>query len=528
MLMENTVTNHHPKTRALLRRRSDQLLDKRLAKYTRLIQTGQIITAELNVDALFGVISTQVGKILGVQRCSIFLIDEARQHLRPFVAADLDTDGLRLAKNHGIAGWVFCNKTPQIVNHAYADPRFCREVDQQTGFRTVNLICVPLLSIRRDCIGTMQALNKKEGDFTEEDIDILTHVASYVTVALENGFLYAELKSTDWARQKAVHHLSHELKTPLAILSTVMARLTLGVQDHDLLQLTKTINRGQRSLDRLRNIQEKVEDIVGGKPVDHQSHYLQMLEELISFIEEVGEDPSTHFEPLAVRVVDRIKSLFRFEAEKIETIQVDLFLRTICDRAVDRISDRNLTVSVDIEEDLFISLDRSVLGKICEGLLKNAIENTPDEGKIKIVAGAIADEIMLVFQDHGVGIIIENKKHIFKGFFHTQPTDNYSSKTPYSFNAGGTGTDLLRIKTYAERFGFTIDFSSRRCPFIPLDTDTCPGRVSLCGGIQVANGCICPGGSTFTVRFPRIGRPATTPVLGAASTLGVGLAECRC
>ena len=494
------------------RRLADKHLNAQVDRYARLIQAGQIITSELNVDALFDVISNQTGRILDVERCSIFLADEEQQHLCSFVAADMESDQIRFSTDQGIAGWVFCNRTPQIVNNAYADARFYREVDKATGFRTANILCVPLVSHRRNCIGTMQVLNKKGGDFTAEDADILTYMASYVTVALENSFLYEELRETDRARQKAVNHLSHELRTPLAILSSVLTRFADTAHDHDLTHLTRTIERGRRCIDRLNNIQEKVEDIVGRKTVDCEKQYTRIFEDLISLVEETGEDTTIHCGQLAAHVIDRIKSILAVEPERIETIRVDLFLKNIHHRTAEIIRKRRLRVSLTIEDALYIKMDGKILEKICDGLLKNAIENTPDEGKIKLTAGNSDGDIFLEFKDHGVGITPANKKNIFKGFFHTQPTRHYSSKTPYAFNAGGTGTDLLRMQTYAERLGFKIDFSSQRCRFIPRDADVCPGSLSLCENITDEMDCMGSGGSIFTVRFPKIDGSVKRPI----------------
>ena len=499
------MSRNHPNSRATTRRFQDRQLEAQLEKYARLIQAGHVITSELNFDALFDVISSQIGKILNVERCSIFLIDENEQNLCPFVAADLESSQFQLSKDQGIAGWVFCNKVPQVVNAAYEDPRFCREVDKKTGFRTINILCVPLVSHRRTCIGTMQVLNKKEGDFTDEDVDILTYIASYVTIALENSFLYEELRSTDRARMKAVNHLAHELKTPLSILSVVMSRFAHAAHDYDLSHLIKTIDRGQRCITRLVNIQEKVEDIVGRKVIDCEKQYIHIFEDLISLLEEIDADSEAQCRKLAKQVIDRIKSMFWYEKEKIEIIRVDLFLNSICNHSATFIRDRNLKFSVEIEDNLFVKMDKNILRQTCEGLLKNAIENTPDEGHIELRAGSTGNEILLVIIDYGVGITTENQKNLFQGFFHTQSTQHYSSKTPYSFNAGGTGTDLLRMQTYSERFGFKMDFSSQRCRFLPREADVCPGRVSLCANAHTEGDCMHSGGSTFTVKFPKIG-----------------------
>ena len=81
----------------------------------------------------------------------------------------------------------------------------------------------------------------------------------------------------------------------------------------------------------------------------------------------------------------------------------------------------------------------------------------------------------------------------------------YSSKRPYHFNAGGSGTDLLRMKIFAERFGFSIDYESRRCPYLPLDADACPGRISGCSFIHSHADCLASGGTVFTLHFPQAG-----------------------
>ena len=86
---------------------------------------------------------------------------------------------------------------------------------------------------------------------------------------------------------------------------------------------------------------------------------------------------------------------------------------------------------------------------VCIVLLKNAIENTPDEGKIEVNGQCKDNEIRIDVHDYGVGITSQNQKMIFGGFFHTQDTYLYSSKRPYVFNARGSGSDLLRLKSFS-------------------------------------------------------------------------------
>jgi signal transduction histidine kinase len=147
-------------------------------------------------------------------------------------------------------------------------------------------------------------------------------------------------------------------------------------------------------------------------------------------------------------------------------------------------------------------MDRQVLAKVCEGLLRNAIENTPDQGLVEVTATRRQAVVEIAFQDYGTGITPQNQSLIFGGFFHTQDTNAYSSKKPYAFNAGGSGSDLLRIKAFSERYGFAITFESTRCRFRPADEDVCPGAIDACRFVASQDECRAAGGSRFTLKFP--------------------------
>jgi hypothetical protein len=136
------------------------------------------------------------------------------------------------------------------------------------------------------------------------------------------------------------------------------------------------------------------------------------------------------------------------------------------------------------------------------GLIRNAIENTPDEGKVEILVGKRGSGVGLVVRDYGVGITPENQRRIFEGFFTTRDPMNYSTKRPFDFNAGGKGSDLLRMKIFSERYDFKIYMTSSRCKHIPLDKDVCPGTITECDFCKRYDACHRSGGTTFTVIFP--------------------------
>ncbi|MEW5908505.1 MAG: ATP-binding protein, partial [Thermodesulfobacteriota bacterium] len=148
-----------------------------------------------------------------------------------------------------------------------------------------------------------------------------------------------------------------------------------------------------------------------------------------------------------------------------------------------------------------IRMNPAIVEDVFESLLRNAVENTPDEGLIQVVLESIHQTCILKICDFGVGIIEENKKYLFEGLFYTQETEFYSSKRPYDFNAGGKGLDLFRIKIYAQRFGFDVSMESRRCIYIPEPLDNCPGKISLCIHCKTPEDCLSSGGSVFKISF---------------------------
>jgi HD-GYP domain-containing protein (c-di-GMP phosphodiesterase class II) len=98
----------------------------------------------------------------------------------------------RLKMGEGIAGWVAMYGEPLIVLKAQEDPRFFKEVDQAADFVTRNIICVPL-RIKEGIIGVIQGINKREGAFTKDDLELFIALADQIAIALDNARLYQEL-----------------------------------------------------------------------------------------------------------------------------------------------------------------------------------------------------------------------------------------------------------------------------------------------------------------------------------------------
>ena len=258
-------------------------------------------------------------------------------------------------------------------------------------------------------------------------------------------------KSIERARRKAVDHLSHELKTPLSIIG---ASVEVLVNNHPSTEkFIKILERIKRNLNRLTSIQTIVEQILYPPPYRPEIF------------------------PLEQRIRDVLN---RIREES-------------CHRAV--------VLLTEIEEIDTSSIDPNVLDIILETLVKNAIENTPDLGEITVSVRRVESGIRLEVRDTGVGIPVSDIPFVFDGFHHTQPTDEYSSKKPYCFDAGGKGLELLRLKALSETYPFDIAVESTRCRNLSGRSNHCPGDISQCSQIDNEEACRQSGGTVFSVTF---------------------------
>jgi hypothetical protein len=162
---------------------------------------------------------------------------------------------------------------------------------------------------------------------------------------------------------------------------------------------------------------------------------------------------------------------------------------------------RKIRLETRLEQVPPVMIPIEVMEKIVEGLVKNAIENTPDQGRVTVAVESGAAGPVLAVEDTGVGITAAKQRLIFNHYFTTADAMSYSSGTPYDFNAGGRGFDLLRITIFAERYHFETRMDSRRCRFIPSDTDLCPGAIERCQFCSEPADCNATGGTTMKIMF---------------------------
>ena len=169
---------------------TDDELRTRLRDLETVLEISKAITAEKDLDRLLGMILNGATQLLRADRSSLFLVDEKRGELYSRIAQKSEIREIRFPMTAGLAGHV--SRTKEILNipDAYDDPRFNRDFDKKTGYRTKSVLCIPLVTHEDRVVGVLQVINKAGGGpFGDYDISILNALSSHAAIVLDNAAL---------------------------------------------------------------------------------------------------------------------------------------------------------------------------------------------------------------------------------------------------------------------------------------------------------------------------------------------------
>jgi signal transduction histidine kinase len=172
---------------------SQKALEHRVANLEKMIEVSKALRSAFDLPSLLQQIINSITELANCEKSSILLIDPDSGELR-FVAAGSDYEQIKdiaVPRQGSIAGTIVETRQPLVIHDALSDPRLYSRVDQTTGQSTQSIMGVPL-EIGGRIIGVLQALNKREGQFNDEDVETLLMFASQAAAAIENTQLIEE------------------------------------------------------------------------------------------------------------------------------------------------------------------------------------------------------------------------------------------------------------------------------------------------------------------------------------------------
>jgi GAF domain-containing protein len=195
------------------------------SRFASVLKVANTLLSETELDAVVANIVSQVPDLLDADRCTLYFTDRDRQELivtkgsshgrpkslvswifgqsnAPELPFPEGKNEIRFGMSKGLAGHVARTGETLNIIEAHADPRFNAQMDKETGYKTRNMLCVPMCDDNKNIIGVIQAINKNPSApcFDSEDEALLHTFAAQAVLAVHNSMLFG---STKRARQQS-------------------------------------------------------------------------------------------------------------------------------------------------------------------------------------------------------------------------------------------------------------------------------------------------------------------------------------
>ncbi|MFC1984081.1 GAF domain-containing protein [Chloroflexota bacterium] len=171
---------------------------RQLAHLNSYLTVSSMLTQPLGLHDLLDTILSYSMEAVSAEAASVLLLDDEKKNFHFYQVEGPAKPVLMTSSfsaDTGIAGWVLQHQESQVINEVGSDPRFYKEIDTKSGFKTRNMIALPLTA-EEERIGVLEVINKVGvSDFTEEERILLASIADEVAFAIRNAKLFEYLAS---------------------------------------------------------------------------------------------------------------------------------------------------------------------------------------------------------------------------------------------------------------------------------------------------------------------------------------------
>ncbi|MGB5874077.1 MAG: ATP-binding protein [Bacteroidota bacterium] len=372
----------------------------KMDKLSKLIEASKIVYSTLDIDTLLGLILDVATQSISADRGTLYLLDDTKNELWSKIMQGNNMVEIRLPVGKGLAGYVAETGETINISDAYEDPRFNPEIDKRSGYKTRNVLTMPMRDREARILGVFQFLNKAEGAFGPEDESLIDALSVHAAIALDNARIAQEMVESE--RLSAVGRMAstiiHDIKNPMGTLRMYAQVIQKKTGDTEAAGLAQEIIR---QVDR----------------------FVSMTQEILDFSRGISE---IHLEEVELSEV--LENLLAF-------IEKDL-------------SKRNITVVQRFEYTGTCILDLDKISRAFYNLASNAADAMESGGTLTVSTRALDNQLIIEFSDTGSGIPDEIRARVFQPFF-------------TSGKRHGTGLGLAIVKRIVDDHDGRVELESQ-------------------------------------------------------------------
>ena len=359
---------------------TDGLNRDHTATHKRMLELSYELNSTADLDTLLRIIMDAASELTGCDSASVLLLNPRTRDLYFAATSQRSSPGLigmTVPLENSIAGAIILNEEALIVSDVRQDPRHHKKVGEELDYEIRSLLGIPMLAEEHK-VGVLEAINKIEGEFTQDDVETLTTLGNLAAVAIHRAALITQLQianeqlsELDKLKSDFIAIASHELRTPLAVILGYVALLKEEVGGAQL----------ERVLKAALKLRELMEGMINLQYIDAGESKLDLSQfSLAALVREVIEEQG------------------HLVQAREHTVQLYL-----------------------PRESSDVIADQATIRLVLTNLTSNAIRFTPDGGTISINVSRRPDEMHVSVGDSGPGIPQAQQGRLFTRFYQLEP-----------------------------------------------------------------------------------------------------------
>ncbi|MCZ6775631.1 MAG: GAF domain-containing protein [Ignavibacteria bacterium] len=341
----------------------------KLDKLNQLIEASKTVNSTIELDKLLVLILDAAAHSINADRGTLYLVDESTGQLWSKISQGKNMVEIRLPLGKGLAGHVAATGETINIADAYKDPRFHPEIDKKSGYKTHNVLCMPMRDRNGKIVGVFQLLNKKPGPFTPEDESFIDALSVHAAIAIENARIAQEMVRSE--RLSAVGRMAssiiHDIKNPMGTLRMYAQIIQDRSGSGELADMAKEI-------------------------INQVDRFVSMTQEILDFSRGVSE-------------------------MKIESVQLSDVINEALDSIEASLTKKNVKLirKYEYREECYVDIEKII--RVIYNLASNAADAMPQGGSLTVLTRKSNNHVLIEVADTGTGMTEEIRSKVFEPFF---------------------------------------------------------------------------------------------------------------